>query len=332
MTRQAHQLAPSWEWLERHPHPAAHLLLARAGLSRPWLAPAETCRAELVADVAVARAIAEQRADGSWGEPGERTRRILSTLWVVKALVEAGLDRQSAFLGRALAFLETTATTRGGVFSTTGEDHGVLPCYVSLAARLFHDAGCGEVAAHQLEWLTRYQQVRVAGVPRRAAAVWGHQLETRYGGCFSSTSCVIGVARAAAAWAVGPTPAARQARVAAREALLERSLAYARSGAPLALPSPGKRAHGWMGPAGPSDWHLDLIDVLDAAAPTVPGQDPRARRAIEELLALRRPDGSWSRGWHVTPRLLRGFGASRRGEGNPLATARAVVALSRWGG
>jgi hypothetical protein len=84
----------------------------------------------------------------------------------------------------------------------------------------------------------------------------------------------------------------------------------------------------WTVPAFPSDWRVDLIDVVHAVAVGSGGADPRAQRAVDLLMASRREDGSWARGWHVTSPFLTGFGTAPRGRGNPIATARAFVALT----
>jgi hypothetical protein len=322
-------MGETWRWLEASRHPSGELLLHRAGLDVPWGVGDDAAMAELLADAAIVRAFAAQRGDGSWGADERADARILPTLWVVKALIEAGLDAQVNQVDAALAFLADHATTDAGYFTVFGTDSGVLPCYVGLAARLWVDSGRLELVSPQVEWLTRFQRVSVAGVARRDADAWGHGLEKRFGGCFASTSCLIGIARAAEAWSRGDLPKHHDAYAIAREVLLERSLAFTRDGRQLLdLPAPVKSPGAWTTPAFPSDWRVDLIDVIHAVARGPHGADPRAQRAVEVLMASRRDDGSWARGWHVTSPFLKGFGAAPRGQGNPIATARALAALT----
>lgn len=323
------EMEPTWRWLETSQHPSAELLLRRAEFDVPWGVGSDAARAQVLADPILVRASRAQRDDGSWGTNERVETRILPTLWVVKALIEAGLDATIYQVDAALTFLVNRATTDAGYFTVSGTDRGVLPCYVGLATRLCLDAGRHDLVGPQLEWLTRFQQISVAGVVRRKADKWGQGLDTRYGGCFRSTSCFIGVVRAAEAWSAGEMPAHRDAYRAARQVLDERSLAFTRDGRRLLdLPAPVRSSGGWTSPAFPSDWRVDLIDVIHAAARGSHGIDPSARRAVEVLMASRRDDGSWVRGWHVTSPFLKGFGAAPGGQGNPIATARALVALT----
>ncbi|MCB2413286.1 hypothetical protein LGT39_10570 [Demequina sp. TTPB684] len=322
-------LGPTWRWLAHSRHPSAELLLRRARLEVPWGIGVEGARTELLVDPAMAACLSQQRADGSWGTASNAGSRVLSTLWVVKALIEAGLDAQVAAVDSAITFLSRHAVTDAGYFTVSGTDSGVLPCYVGLVSRLFRDAGRIELVGPQVEWLTRYQQVGVAGQARRTAEEWGHGLDRRFGGCFSSTSCLIGVVRATQAWAGGSEPAHGEALAVSREALMERSLAFTRDGERLLdLPSPLKDPGGWALPAFPTDWRIDAIDALHAVALGEGQPDPRVGRAIALLMAARRDDGSWARGWHVTSPYLKGLGVAPRGKGSPIVTARALVALA----
>lgn len=324
-------LEPTWDWLARANHPAANLLLRRHDHDVPWSAGSETDRRALLGDPAVVAALEKQGPDGSWGVMGPSEDRIMPTLWVVKTLVDAGLDADTTEVDKALTFLGRVARAKRWVFSTTADDRGVLACYVGLAARLYGDAGRPDLAKPQIEWLTQFQQVSVAGEARRETADWGNELETRYGGCFAATSCLVGVVRAAEAWREAEGDEASEAFDVAKGALLERGLAYTRDGAQLLpLKSQTSDDSSWVRPAFPSDWRIDLVDIVHAFGGRVDPLDMRPRKAVALLMAARHPDGSWARGWHVTSAFLRGFGAAPRGEGNPIATARTAVALARW--
>lgn len=327
----APDLAASWEWLSAAAEPASVLILWRDGLSLPGFDDVEKARGEVLGRQDVSALIAKQRADGSWGDSAPSRGRILSTLWASKALIDVGMGDETPAVRAAMGYLSDHAMTEDGYFSTTGDERGVLACYVGLAMRLFSDTGRPEWAAAQLEWLTRYQQVCVEGRHRRDVSSWGHGLEHRYGGCFAQTTCVIGLVRAAEAFSRGRQAEHREAFDAIRSALLERQLMLTRDGARvLSLTVPGGGVDRWTSPGFPSDWRIDLADVIHALSPTTaPLRDNRAQRAIDTLMAWRLPNGSWARGWHAEPSFMTGLGASRRGQGNAIVTAKAVVALSR---
>lgn len=324
-------LAPTWSWIEAANHAGANLLLRRAGMDVPWSTGAETDRRRFIADPIIQGAFDKQREDGSWGAAAPSEDRILPTMWVVKTLVESGLDQETDEVYNAIEFLARVGRTRRGYFSTTHDDAGVLACYVGMAARVYREAGRPDLEAYQLDWLTRYQRLTVAGEEYREFDDWGNDLETRYGGCFSRTSCLVGVVRATGAWNHAQGEDRQEAFVAGRELLLERSLAFTRDGTtPVSLPSPGSKADGWVPPAFPTDWRIDLVTILDDAGRAGSAFDQRASRAIQLLMSLRRSDGSWSRGWHVTSGFLKGLGAPTLGEGNAIVTARAALALAKW--
>lgn len=326
-------LDSTWRWLESTGDPAVELLLRRAGLAVPWGVGKAAASSALVSHPAVVGAFSSQRDDGSWGDAVTASARVLPTLWVVKALVGAGLEGSGPQgvqpIAAAVEFFAHHATTEAGTFTISGAVKDVLPCYVGLAATLFRDAGRPDLVGPQLDWLTRYQQVAVAGKSLRDTENWGHRLDRRYGGCFAATSCLIGVARAAEAWSRGDGTEERDAYEVASESILMRDVAFTRDGTRLLdLPAPSKKEGMWTLPAYPSDWRVDLVDVLHAVARGTREPHLRAARAVELLMANRRADGSWARGWHVTSPYLKGFGASPRGQGNPIATARAYVALT----
>lgn len=326
-----HSLDLTWEWLAAANHPAANLILRRAGKPVPWSVGAETDRRKLIADPIIQAAFDKQRDDGSWGAAAPSEDRVLPTTWVLKTLVESGLDQETDQVHMAIEFLARVGRNRRGHFSTSWDDDGVFPCYVGLAARVFRDAGRPDLVKYQLDWLTQYQKVSVKGVERREVEEWGHDLDTRFGGCMASTTCVVGLVRAVGAWRDGPYQEHADAAAVARETLLERELVFTSDGsAVLPLPSPGAKSDGWVPPGFPTDWRIDLLTVLDDLADPSSAPDPRARRAVDLAMSLRRSDGSWSRGWHVTSGFLKGYGAPVDGGGNPIVTARAALALEPW--
>ncbi|AEI10732.1 hypothetical protein [Cellulomonas gilvus] len=308
--------------------------------ARRWLDAAPHLPAGPVRDV-----LAHQHDDGSWGVAGHASRRVLTTLWtagVVADLDELGeVPGESHSLSQAVAaaagFLGAHATTDRGVFSRNGRDDGVLACYVALAAVCFLRGGRLDLAEPQVDWILRYQDVRVAGrSPRGELPVYVPSLATRYGGCLAATSCVIGVIKAGLAltrWQERvPVRGGARAREVAellslvRQALLDRRLMLASDRTILPLGRAGSPSD-WLMPTFPLDWRTDLTEVIGVVA-GAGGVDRRVQPALDHLTATQIPGAGWP--------LTRGFwpegcaAVERRGarRSSRLATTRVLRALA----
>lgn len=260
----------------------------------------------------IGRVLAAQRADGSWGDADDVRRRVLPTLWTVSLLGDLGLGGTDAWHAGA-ELLARRATTDDGTFSRDGRREGVLACYVSIAATTFLLGGRRDLAAPQVAWLLRHQDVRDHGASRRPEVTTYHPaLATRYGGCFAGTTCLIGVVKAGRAlemWSRDPAVSAGtvsggtvsagpsfsacgEALTAIRDALLDRHLMFRRDGGVVPLGTAPTRAHEWLLPTFPLDWRTDLVEVLDVVARTGPA-DQRMQPALDHVASLQLPDGGW---------------------------------------
>lgn len=303
-----------------------------------------------------------QRADGSWGAADDWRRRVLPTLWTASTLGEldrlgelghvgppsagtdprhrgAAADVRSASAA-ALQFLGERAVTDGGVFSRDGSRGGVLACYVAIAATTFLLGGRPDLAEPQVDWILRYQDVRVHGCSRRGDPDGYHPgLATRYGGCLGSTSCLIGVVKAGRAlrlWRdlADPRDDGRADEVHAmlemvRDALLERELMYTRSRDILPLGTHADRAADWLAPTFPLDWRTDLIEVVGQVAATGPA-DARMQPALDHLAEMQHPAGGWPQRRTFWPPGLPAL-ESRSRVPSRLVTLRVLDALSPLG-
>ncbi|AEE47268.1 hypothetical protein [Cellulomonas fimi] len=291
-------LGPARAWVAASPQPS----------SAPW-----------------SQVLGAQRDDGSWGAADDWPRRALPTLWTASTLAELDhlgeLDRAGppaagagpvrrpaavdvrAACAAALHFLGDRALTDEGVFSRDGTPAGVLACYVAIAATTFLLGGRTDLAAPQVDWILRYQDVRVQGRSRRGDPdVYHPGLATRYGGCLASTSCVIGVVKAGRAlrlWRdlTDPRDDDRAAQVrdmlhVVRGALLERELMYTHSHDILPLGTRADRAADWLAPTFPLDWRTDLVEVVGQVAGTGP-PDARMQPALDHLAQTQLPTGGW---------------------------------------
>ena len=329
MGTQPSPLAPTWQWLEDINHPGANMILRRAGHALAWPRGGEADRRRFLDMPSVSGALDRQNSDGSWGGAAPSEDRVLPTLWVLKALVDGGLDRDTEQVSHAIEFLGNVGRARLGYFSTSRDDAGVSGCLIGLAERLYRDAGAHDLADRQLEWLRRFQQIVVDGEPQREIDEWEFARAPRCALCGQDNPCTLSVVRAAGAWARSEFEEDAALAVLAREEVLRR-LADPDYIAALGLPTPGPKPDTWISMGFPMDWHLDLLGVLDEVSVGVSAADERATGAVNLLMTLRRSEGSFSRGWHVTSGYLRGFAVPEKGLGNAMATARAAVVLERW--
>ena len=327
------QHAAALSWLRSLGDPVVDVRLARdlPGVAGP---PVAELRARVRADPRVAAVLAGQHGDGSWGPAGGSSRRVLPTLWRAQLLAELGLDAGSERWQSAVGFLDACASTPEGVFSRTGTCDGVLACYVGLAATTYLLGGRRDLAAPQIDWMVRHQEVRHRGRSLRpdGAVLYRPHLRTRYGGCMAeSTTCLVGLARNGRALELwrrrGPAPEVEPLLAAVREAFLRRRVFQRADGTVVPVGTPASRADDWLLPTFPTDWRPDLIEVVDLVARSGPA-DERLRPAVDVLRSHRLPDGSWPLRRSFWPTGVPPIERRSRHRGSRLATARAVCALA----
>jgi hypothetical protein len=312
--------------------------LARVRLDTPEAGPRiARLRAAVEAAPLVERAFASQRSDGSWGDHDDPGRRVLSTLWMTKALAELGVDDRHAGWHRAAEYLAgRTHTTTTGVLGLDGRDAGVLSCYAGIAGEMYLLAGRPDLARPQIEWILRHQDVRVRGGVRRspAAEPWDERLRTRYGGCLADTTCLVGLVktgRALLAWhEQAADPDAAELASVIRETYLERRLMYRTNGEIVPIGISGGAPDRWLQPAFPLDWHTDLVEVLDFVARSGP-PDARMQPAIDRIIEAQLPDGTWPLRQTYRPRQLPAPERRSRTSGSPMITLRVVAAVTACG-
>ena len=326
------RLGAARAWLRVHPDPRTALLVARLEGGGPR--DVADARARVVGSSAVQEAFAHQRPDGSWGTTDDTRSRILPTLWMVRLLAELGIGADQDGWQAGVGFLVQQAHTGTGVFSVDGSDGGVLACYVGIAGETYQRAGCADLAAPQVEWILRHQEVQVDGRSCRypVPLLWDQRMRTRYGGCMAETTCLIGLVKTGHAlrrWLErSPDERASELLGTIREVFLERRLLHRRDGSVLPLGGSGGQAERWLEPAFPLDWHTDLLEVLDlVAAPGV--VDARMAPALTRLAESQLPDGSWPLRVSWPPPDMTPLERRSQHRGSPFVTSRVVGVLDR---
>jgi hypothetical protein len=284
----------------------------------------------------VVEAFASQHEDGSWGDASDPRRRVLSSLWMAKALSELGVDDSHPRWHRAAEFLADVSHTYSGVLGLDGRDASVLSCYAGIAAEMYLLGGRPDLARPQIEWILRYQDVRVHGrmVRHRPAQVWDDALRTRYGGCLADTTCLIGLVKTGRAlwrWSEHePDGDAAELLANIRAVYLERRLMYRANGEIVPIGGTAGTSERWLLPTFPLDWHTDLIEVLDFVAHAGP-PDVRMQAAIDAIAKAQLPDGTWPLRHSFRPSFLPAPERRSRHQGSPMITMRVAAALSACG-
>ena len=241
-------------------------------------------RARAAREGAVARLLALQGADGSWGGAAWN-RGWDSTMHVLMLLRDLGLDPASAEARRAVGLVRDRVTWQGcGPQECDGNPFfagEVEPCIN------------GQVAA-----AGAYFGQDVQGIVDRLLAEQlpdgGWNCEAANGSTRSSFNTTICVLEALLEHdrAGGGTPEVTAARLRGQEYLLERRL-FRRRSTGEAIERDRKGGAAWTRFAFPTWWHYDVLRGLEylRAAGVVP--DERVAEAIELVVSKRDGDGRW---------------------------------------
>ncbi len=325
-------IGPSIEFLRALDDPIVELQLADTFGD----GPTGPQRERLESAPVIEQAFETQRPDGSWGDERPPLKRLLPTLWMAKALGELGLGAHHERWMRAVDFVAATGNSPEGVFSLSGKRDGVLSCYVGTAGLLYRAAARADLVDSQIEWITMHQEVADRGVSLRAdgAGEWAPHLKARYGGCMSNTTCLIGLLRVGRALQASleddPHRPTRDLVASIREAFLRRRVMFRTDGSVLALGVLPKNADSWLQPTFPTDWRVDLIEAIDFLGRSG-SPDARMQEAVDCIVALRLPDGSWPLHRSFWPRDLPRIERRSTRTGSPLVTLRVVKAFHALG-
>lgn len=234
-----------------------------------------------------------QHKDGSWGQNSNASRRILDTIWVLKILTDLGLDRDICpQIETSAKFLYKNSMFSGGV-SPYGENDNVLSCYTGIVANALIKAGIFDIAEESINWIINYQEVKFKNrnYNKNKTTLWHESIRTKYGGCMSNTTCLIGLVKVGHALSdyclLKKDKKAEKTLHAIAALLLDREIIF-RSDLKTVL----DLSKDWTKPAFPLDYRTDLIEVLDLIGKTT-GPTKKADHAIELLNRYSIADNEW---------------------------------------
>ncbi|MFD1721768.1 hypothetical protein [Amnibacterium endophyticum] len=267
-----------------------------------------------------ARLLAEQADDGLWDggvyRPGWVDERRpffdawTSTHFSLETLRDLGADPGAPEVRRAVELVrDRVLWDHGGRPYFDGETE---PCIngTTLASAAYFGTGGDAVVETLLE-----RQLSDGGWN-----CWAEDADAA--SSFHSTICVL---EGLLAWEEegGVSPAARAARLAGEEHLLERHLLFRRSSG---LPIDPR----FSMPAFPTRWYYDVLRALEHFRRARPERDERCAEAVEVLRGRRRPDGRWAMEQHrMGPVLL---DMEEEGAPSRWITLRALRVLRWWDG
>ncbi|WP_444997519.1 hypothetical protein [Aliikangiella sp. IMCC44359] len=202
----------------------------------------------------------------------------LFCVWRLIALSEIPYARHLEYTRKLIDWIfENLATPFG--FSLSGDEKYFLPCYnamlVSAMCRL--EQSKAESVLNGVEWIVTYQPME------RGISVSIPKLNfDRFGGCFKSTPCYIGVAKSVFAlfsyWEITGDASVNEKLKQGKEYLLEHHLVKKRSD--------GKPITGHiMDISFPESYNLNIVELIRFAGNAKLLDDPRTLYAIRYLEA-----------------------------------------------
>lgn len=118
-------------------------------------------------------------------------RKPLYAIWRVIALSEIPFTSSLYYTKEVIEYIVDNLATQDG-FSLTGKSNDILPCYNAMIIEALSKLGHADLPAVQnaVDWIKKYQPFE-----RSITSYWVGAGVKKYGGCFKTTPCFIGVAK-----------------------------------------------------------------------------------------------------------------------------------------
>ena len=263
------------DWLlAKDADPSVRLRVLRDVLDRPEDDPAILrAQKEIGRKGWAAKILAEQHPKGHWATPGTSARELyrpkyVATNWRLLVLAELGMTKKNPRVAKGMELLVRRRFLEAGELGSRGSE----VCITGNAVRMLLRFG---YAKHPhlrpaIDWLVRHQK--------------------KDGGwhCFRSSTGTLDCWEALSAFAALPpdarTPAIERSIERGAEFYLERDLF--REGRKPYLP--------WFRLHYPVHYYYDILVGLDVLTSLGYGDDPRMRPALDRLVTMRNPDGTWN--------------------------------------
>jgi hypothetical protein len=279
----------------------------------------------------IARILAGQNRDGSWGEPGMFYRsKYKGTVWQLIILAQLGADGRDERIRRACeSLLAVSQERKSGGFSVDTSRKGggglpgmVVPCLTGNMVWSLIRLGRLDDPRVQagIDWIVRYQRFDDGDGPavpeppyERWAACWGRHV------------CHMGAIKALKA--LSEIPAARRTAGVRRtlDAAVEYVLIHHIYKKSRSLESVSKP--GWTRLGFPWMYQSDILEILGILT-GLGVRDERMREAVNVLLSKQDGDGRWALESTFNGRFL--VDIERKGRPSKWVTVHALAALKSW--
>lgn len=213
-------------------------------------------------------------------------KKPLPVIWNLIALSEIPYSYRLNHTEKVINYINEQLFTGEG-YGLTGKNEGLLPCYNSMIAEAMIKLGYSHFKQVEasIDWIKKYQLFE-----RDSKSTWPYKGTEKYGGCFKSVPCFIGVVKALKALAYYNKATDGENKEC--KTLLEKGMNYVLSHQLYQRRSTGDPInHHILDMAFPPSYQLNIIELLELAYITGNIQAPQCQSGIAYVTSKRKKEG-----------------------------------------
>ena len=320
------------DWLLENDNPSVRYLTLTEILDKPEnSAEVKQAKGEIMKIGIVPKIFAKQENGGYWEAPGRfYTAKYKGTVWQIMILAELGADGKDERVKKACEFiLANSQDHESGGFSMAtstkmggGRHSEVIPCLTGNMVWSLIRFGYLEDSRVQLgiNWIVKYQ--RFDDAIKEAPKGWPYD---KFGICFGTHSCHMGVVKALKALA--EVPADKRSKNV--KSTIERGVEY------ILVHHVHKRSHdlrrvskpGWLRFGFPLMYQTDALEILGILT-NLGYKDERMQEAVDLVISKQDNQGKWKLENTFNGRFQ--VNIEKKGESSKWTTLNALRVLKRF--